>query len=168
MLKLGTNVVDKTTKQYGMLTHMQVEENGNVYYNFQPRGLHPKTGEPLDCRWLVDTHVLEGVEITPPSIPTDILGSIATDLASGYTGTAVSLRLHLNGCVHVSLQSDIILEETGNVPNSIDFDIRRLVGDKIKTLTDSEHEASIATNPSPAKVMKSPIRMVMKNSARNI
>lgn len=168
MLKLGTTVVDKTTKQFGMLTHMQIEENGNIYYNFQPRGLHPKTGEPLECRWLVDTHVLEGIEITPPSIPTDIIGSIATDLASGYTGTAVSLRLHLNGCVHISLQSDIILEETGNVPISIDFDIRRLVGDKIPVLTDIEYDNSIVNKPSPITVRSSSIHNIRKEPARRI
>lgn len=168
MLKLGTTVIDKTTGQSGMLTHAQIEKNGNLYYNFQPRGLHPKTGEPLDDRWLVDSNVLNGIEIEMPSIPIDILGSTATDSASGYAGIVVSLRLHLNGCVHCSLQSNTILEETGNVPRSIDFDIRRLTGDKIKSLTDSEFEDSIENNPSPARVGSGPIREVCKNSARRI
>jgi hypothetical protein len=152
MLKLGTNVKDKSTNQDGMLTLMQVEQNENVYYFFQPRGVSPKTGEPLEGRWIVDSSIEEGVTVIPPYLPVDILGSHAKDNASGYEGVITSLRLHINGCVHVSLQSQQILEETGTVPLSVDFDIRRLSGEKIDTMTEEEKEESQIKNPSPVGV----------------
>jgi len=152
MLKLGTNVKDKSTNQEGMLTLMQVEQNGNVYYYFQPRGTSPKTGEPLEGRWIVDSSIEGGVEVTPPYLPIDILGTHAKDNASGYEGVITSLRLHINGCVHVSLQSQQILEETGTVPLSVDFDIRRLSGEKIDKMTEEELEESKQKRPSPVGV----------------
>ena len=150
MLKLGTEVTDITAGQVGMLTHMQVEMNLNEYYNFQPRGLNPKTGEPVDVRWLVDSSIEGGVEVIPPYLPLELLGSQVTDNASGFAGTVVSLRLHINGCVHASVQSSQILE-TGTVPLSVDFDIRRLSGEKIPVLTDEALETSQSINPSPMK-----------------
>ena len=168
MLKLGTYVVDRTTKQNGMLTHMQMEQNGNVYYSFQPRGLNPKTGEPLDIRWLVDTNI-EGSEYMPtPDIQLEVLGSIATDMASGYTGHAVCLRLHLNGCVHVTLQSCEILSETGTVPLAVDFDIRRLSGEKIKSLTVEELDESKLETPSPIALKRGPARHVCKEPSHRM
>lgn len=152
MLKLGTIVKDTTTGQSGMLTLMQLEQNGNVYYAFQPTGLNPKTGEPVFTRWIVDSVIENGVEIIPPYLPEKILGTDATDMASGYSGKVVSLRLHINGCVHVSLQSSTILSETGDVPLSVDFDIRRLVGDAIPKLTEDEKEISQLNTPSPVAV----------------
>jgi len=152
MLKLGTLIKDKSTNQEGMLTLMQVEQNENIYYYFQPRGVSPKHGEPLEGRWIVDTSVEGGVIVTPPYLPVDILGSYAKDNASGYEGNITSLRLHINGCVHVSLQSTQILKETGTVPLSVDFDIRRLSGEKIDDITEEELEESRLKNPSPTGV----------------
>ena len=152
MIKLGTPVKDKATNQEGMLVNMQLEMNGNEYYAFQPKGISPKTGEPLMSRWIVDDAIVGGIEVEPPYLPKEILGSRATDNASGYEGVVTSLRLHLNGCVHVSLQSDQILAETGDVPLAVDFDIRRLSGDKIDTLTEEELEESKVTRPSPEPI----------------
>ena len=152
MLKLGTKVKDKSTNQEGMLTLMQVEQNNNIYYYFQPRGVSPKHGEPLEGRWIVDSSIEDGIEVTPPYLPIDILGSYAIDNASGYKGNITSLRLHINGCVHVSLQSTQILTETGTVPLSVDFDIRRLSGEKIDNMTEEEKEESQLKNPSPVGV----------------
>ena len=151
-LKLGTTVKDKSTNQEGMLTLMQVEQNDSRYYYFQPRGVSPKNGEPVEGRWIVDTSVEGGIEVTPPYLPLDILGSYAKDNASGYEGNVISLRLHINGCVHVSLQSTQILKETGTVPLSVDFDIRRLSGEKIDNMTEEELEESKIKNPSPVGV----------------
>jgi hypothetical protein len=152
MIKLGTDIKDKSTNQEGMLTLMQVEQNENIYYYFQPRGTSPKTGEPLEGRWIVDSSIEGGVTVVPPYLPVDILGSHAKDNASGYEGVITSLRLHINGCVHVSLQSKRILEETGTVPESVDFDIRRLSGEKIDTMTEKELEESKVVRPSPVGV----------------
>ena len=148
MLKLGTEVIDIASNQTGMLTLMQFEMNGNVYYHFQPKGINPKTGEPVEGRWVVDSTIQNGVDIQMPDIPLKILGSQATDMASGYTGMIVSIRLHINGCCHASIQSSQVIE-TGSVPLSVDFDIRRLVGDKIPILSEPELETSIKKTPSP-------------------
>jgi hypothetical protein len=149
MLKLGTKVIDKSTNQGGMLTLMQLETNGNIYYYFQPRGTSPKTGEPLEGRWIVDTSIDNGVDVDPPYLPKEVLGTWAIDNASGYAGNITSIRLHINGCVHVSLQSTVILDDTGTVPLSVDFDIRRLSGEKINNLTEEELEESKLARPSP-------------------
>ena len=151
MLKLGTEVKDIASNQLGMLTLMQIEMNDSTYYYFQPKGVNPKTGEPVDGRWVVDATIEDAIKIPDPDLPLEVLGSHATDMASGYTGMIISLRLHLNGCCHVSIQSSQLLE-TGNVPQSVDFDLRRLVGDKIKILDEVKLEESKLETPSPMNV----------------
>jgi hypothetical protein len=44
------------------------------------------------------------------------------------------------------------LKETGTVPLSVDFDIRRLSGEKIDDITEEELEESRLKNPSPTGV----------------
>ena len=151
MLKLGTPVKDKSTGQFGMLTLMQIELDDTEIYYFQPKGLNPKTGEPLEGRWVVDAAIEDGVELVgPEELPFEILGSVATDNASGYKGTITNMRVHINGCVHANVQSSQILEETGSVPVSVDFDIRRLSGDKIPLIeSDEELLESQKIHPSP-------------------
>lgn len=153
MLKLNTEVSDKITNQTGRLTCYQVESNGNTYYTFQAKGLNPKTGEPVDGRWVTADNVEGGIEIPTPEIPLNILGSLVVDDASGFTGKVTSLRRHINGCVHASVQSSDILKETGTVPYSIDFDIRRLSGPELPILTEEETTKSEKTHPSPIYVM---------------
>lgn len=153
MLKLGTQVQDITTNQIGMLTLLQREMNDNNYYNFQPFGCNPKDGLPIPGRWIVESAVRGGVEVEDPEIPEGLLGSRAEDLASGFEGVIVSLRVHLNGCLHVSLQSNKELKETNTVPDPVDFDIRRLKGDKIPIFaTDEDLEKNKKEKPSPVNV----------------
>ena len=151
MLKLDTDVKDISCNQDGRLTLMQIEMNGSKYYFFQPKGINPKTGEPIDGRWIVDSSIGGGVQVPDPDLPINILGSQVMDNASGYTGMAISMRLHVNGCCHFSVQSSQLLE-TGSVPLSVDFDLRRLSGEKIKTLDEVELEKSKLETPSPMSV----------------
>lgn len=152
MLKLGTQVLDRSTQQWGMLTLMQIEANDSRLYHFQPHGLAPKTGVPLEGRWIVANFIEKGVEIPDPNIPLEIMGTLAEDKASGYKGRIVSMRYHLNGCIHVSLQSEQIMPETGTVPDSQDFDLRRLKGEKIPVLNEDALEESRKVKPSPMGV----------------
>lgn len=153
MLKLGTQITDTHTGQVGTLTVMQIELNGSRYYYFQPRGTNPKDGWPVAGRWVVDSSVEGAIEIDDPVIP-DVLGSSATDTASGIVGKIVSMRLHINGCFHVSLQSNIVLPDTGTVPEPYDVDIRRLEGEKIPVFNEAELAADRKNNPSPERFVK--------------
>lgn len=51
MFKLGTPVKDNVTGLKGMLIHMMIEGD-NVAYTFQPRGINPKTQQPVDEFWI--------------------------------------------------------------------------------------------------------------------
>jgi hypothetical protein len=44
------------------------------------------------------------------------------------------------------------LKETGTVPLSVDFDIRRLSGEKINKMTEEELEESKVNKPSPVGI----------------
>jgi len=154
VIKLGVSVLDKSTNQWGMLTLLQLEQGGNRYYHFQPKGINKKDGLPVSGRWVTEPVIMADLDqfIPDPNIPEGILGSFATDQASGFSGTIVSLRLHINGCFHVSIQSDQILEETGTVPEATDFDIRRLVGEKIPVFTEQGLKKDREENPSPERI----------------
>lgn len=152
MLKLGTQVRNKLTRQEGTLTLLQIETNGNEYYAFQPKAINPKDGLPVAAKWYVESDFEGGVHVDGPNIPEGLLGSEATDSASGLKGKVSSVRLHINGCFHASIQSDRILPETGTVPDAYDVDIRRLVGSKVPVYTEKSLEESREKNPSPEGV----------------
>lgn len=152
MIKLGTPITDVSTGQKGMLTLYQLEENKSAYYYFQAKALSPKTGEPVPGRWVTEAVIEGGTIVEDPKIPEGLLGSFATDSASGFCGRITSLRLHINGCLHVSLQSNKILADTGTVPDSLDFDLRRLVGYKVPVFDEKGLEEDRKKNPSPEAV----------------
>lgn len=152
MIKLGTQVTDTSTGQTGMLTLMQIELNNSRYYYFQPRAINKNDGLPSIGRWVVDAPIEGGIEIPDIKLPEGILGSAATDSASGLTGKITAIRLHVNGCLHVSLQSDKVLESTGTVPDSFDVDMRRIVGEKVPILSEEQLIESKEKNPSPESV----------------
>ncbi len=149
MIKLGSPVMDCATQLPGMVTHMQVEMNKSVYYLFQPRGLSPETGEPVKGLWVVGTRLQGGETIPMPALPLEVIGTEVEDRASGFAGVAVSICLHISGCVHVSVQPKGRFEKTGAAVCACDFDIRRLQGAAIKPMTEQEREADQAEKPSP-------------------
>jgi hypothetical protein len=152
MKKLGTPVTDTSTGQKGMLTLMQIEQNNSRYYYFLPKGMNPKDGLPLAGRWLTDAAIGEAQDVDEPVIPEGLIGSVAMDSASGIEGTITSLRIHINGCFHVSLQSKTVLKETGSVPEAFDVDLRRLTGNKVPVFTEKALEEDRKRNPSPEGV----------------
>lgn len=149
ILKLGTMVTDKVTNTLGMLTHLSIDMDLNHTYVYQPRGLNPKTMQPVDTMWIVKSRILGGEEITV-DLPTNIIGSHVEDMASGYQGTIIGLDYHINGCIHADVKPSGILEETGGTIGVCNFDIRRLKGDLIKPLEGKELEKSLVEDPSPA------------------
>lgn len=158
MLKLGTTIKDSASGLPGSLTHMNVDTGGNVLYLFQPRGLNPKTGAPLETYWISGDRVCFAETIGNPDFPQGILGSKAEDKASGFAGTVVSLTVHINGCVHAILQAAGRQPESLDMIKSVDFDIRRLQGSAIPNLSESERKADEKKKPGPAPCPPMPRR----------
>jgi hypothetical protein len=148
ILKLGTIVTDSATGVDGMLTIVAFDMDGGNLYMFQPRGLNPKTGAPVDRLILSKARVIGGEEIDV-ELPLEILGNEAEDLATGFKGTVVQVDYHINGCIHVDIKPKGIIAETGATIDSQSFDLRRLKGTKIKELSAKELEESKITTPSP-------------------
>jgi hypothetical protein len=148
MIKLGSQVTDSATGIEGMVTHLQIEMNMSEYYQFQPKGLNPKSGQPVDRMWLVEERLIGGEVVEDQELPTHVLGTIVEDEASGFTGMAVSLVFHINGCAHFNVQASG-LQDTGAPIETCNFDIRRLKGEAIKLMTVEELKVDEKKNPSP-------------------
>jgi hypothetical protein len=149
MFKLGTMVTDSVTGLKGMLTHLQIEGDSKMYL-FQPRGLNPKTEEPVDAIWIAPDRILNGQDVAEPYLALDALGTEVEDEASGFKGVAVAAVLHINGCIHLDIQPAGIVKETGRPIKRNNFDIRRLKGKAIKPMNEAEREKSQTARPSPA------------------
>lgn len=133
-----------------MVTHLQIEMNGQRYLNFQPRGLNPETGLPMKRMWVVETRISGGEIVDEPNLPINVLGTEVEDEASGFKGTATAIQLHISGCVHVSVQPSGKLPKTGETIDACDFDIRRLKGDAIPKMSEPQRDKDQAEKPSPA------------------
>ena len=113
-LKLGTKLKDRATNLIGTLTHWVIDLGQRVDYIFQPPGLSPENGCPIN-HLLLEIERLEYSDenMEEVEIPFDILGKTTTDKASGFTGMAVGFVRHINGCFHVIIQPQGVLEKTG-------------------------------------------------------
>lgn len=129
IFKLGTIVQDSITGNKGMLTHLQRETGGELFYLFQPRGLSPKTGEPVDNYFITSARILGGEVIEAPYLGEDIIGTSVEDDATGFKGIASASILHINGCLHIEIQPTGTVKETGARIKPHEFDIRRLKGE---------------------------------------
>lgn len=148
MYKLGTIVTDKASGLKGSLMLMQITGEGNRWYSFQPSGLHKEKQTPMDRLWITEDRVV-GEKIEDPNLPTDILGSEAEDIVTGFKGTVTGLIYHLNGCIHLQIQPKGSNSKTGELIPEQDFDIRMLKGKKIPKMTEEEKVKSEKKNPSP-------------------
>src|ERR1019366_7592889 len=134
-----------------MATHMQLDTAQQVFYHFQPKGLNPKTGEPVDSYLVDPARLIDGEYVEDfIDLPISVLGTEVEDKASGFKGTAIALIYHINGCVHFDVQPKGTLKETGSSIRQVNFDIRRLTGKAIKKLSEPELEKSKKEKPSPA------------------
>jgi len=152
ILRLGTTVTDIATGLKGMLVIMHVDMDHSCTYNFQPKGINPETGEPVESIWMVATRIKGGEIVTDEelNLPYSVLGTEVTDKGSGFTGMAISLVLHISGCVHVNVQPDTKLKATGSPPKVVNFDIRRLEGPALRKLTQAQLKKDQEERPSPA------------------
>ena len=150
VLKLGTVCQDRATELNGTLTNWLMDMGGHILYLFQPQGLNPDTGQPVDRLSLE----LERLETTPDmfeevDVPAEILGTIVADNASGFIGTAVAFVRHINGCFHVVIQPKGTLPKTGSPIRKAEFDLRQCIGEKIIELKEAALAKSRQENPSP-------------------
>jgi hypothetical protein len=153
MLKFGVPVVDKFTGLKGMITHLQVNSNRSEWYIFQPRGINPQNGKPVDNIWLSGDRLVGADDIPyPPDLPWDILGTEVEDVASGFKGIVTSITLHISGCVHANVQPKGIHKKTGQVVEGCDFDVRRLKGKSVKPMSEKKREKDQRIRPSPIHV----------------
>ena len=151
LLKLGTRLNDRATLLTGTLTHWVIDMGQRVDYIFQPTGLNPENGSPLKHLSL-EIERLEYSEenLEEVEIPFEILGSIVTDKASGFTGMAVGFVRHINGCFHVIIQPQGVLAKTNAPVCKSEFDLRQCEGEMITEMTDAELKKSKADKPSPS------------------
>lgn len=149
IIKLGSNCHDPVTGLDGAVTHLQIEMNHHIWYCFQPRGLDRETLQPIKRMWVADGRLTGGKLIDTPDLPVEALNTVAEDTASGFSGTAVAMTMHIDGCVHLQLQPPGVIEKTGAPIDPADFNILRLTGPGIPVLTEAEKDESRASKPSP-------------------
>jgi hypothetical protein len=149
-LKLGSVCTDRATDIKGTITHWILDTGRRIDYLFQPPGTNPEDGQPI-MKIVLELERLETTkdQFEVVEVPFDILGSIVTDKASGFTGTAVSFIRHINGCLHVTIQPSGVLPKTRAPIHRAEFDLRGCVGKMIPKLTPKQLEKSIEKHPSP-------------------
>lgn len=131
-----------------MLTNLQIEMGSARFYRFQPRGLNQEDGSPSDACWMVAERFPDGEIIPMPDVPLYIMGSQVRDLASGFAGIATALTMHLNGCIHVTIQPKG-KKKNGDMIQPVDFDIRRISGPSLKPMTEKELKKAVNEQPGP-------------------
>lgn len=147
MLKLGTMVSDIATGIKGMLTHYVIDMSENENYVFQPHSLD-LDGQPTKPVWL-DEKRIKGAVKENINLPLEILGTNATDRATGYKGMIIMLTYHENGCVHGTLKAKGTNSQGSSI-DTVDIDIRRLEGPAIKKMTEKQRKDSKIKKPSPS------------------
>jgi hypothetical protein len=122
---------------------------GRVEYFFQPLGLD-EDGQPVKKLYVCDQRLeVKPKDFEAVEVPFEILGTIVTDKASGFTGMAINFVRHLNGCFHVVIQPQGMLKGK-NVPvEAADFDLRGCKGKMITQMSEEEKKESTQKNPSP-------------------
>ena len=148
MFRLGSMVTDMATGLAGMATLYQVSMDNSRQYLVQPLRLDPETGGPVQPFWSVPTR-LTGDEVVPEiPLPLHILGTEVED-KTGFKGTAIDLVAFVSGCCHVSIQPKGVLEKSGDLIKARDFDILRLKGPALPTMTEAQEKQAKKERPSP-------------------
>lgn len=151
---LGDMVKDTVSDTEGMLTHLILDMDGGSRYIFQPKGLNPKTLQPVERISLDKSRILGATE-EEVDLPIDILGKPGEDVATGFKGTIIGLIYHINGCLHVDVKPKGTLPDSGDTVQAHEFDIRRMIIDGKKPLSKFELKKSIKEAPSPDGYPKS-------------
>lgn len=148
ILKLGTIVTDNITDMKGMLTIYETDMVGNEMYLFQPQALNPDTGQPVNV-FIINSARIVGGELIDVELPIEVLGTEVEDLATKFKGVAVEMNYHINGCVHFNVKAKGRTKKGSSI-DAVNFDVRRLKGSAIKTLSAKALEQSKKNTPSPS------------------
>lgn len=148
-MQLGEMVHDTVTKMDGMLTHLTIDMDLSKRYVFQPKGINPTTGGPVE-RILIEEKRIKNGKVEEIDIPLEALGTPAEDIATGFKGTITAFVIHMGNCLHVELKPKGTIKSTGATVDAHEFDIRRIKGKHINTLTKKEMKKDIVAKPSPS------------------
>lgn len=149
VLKLGTECKDRATGLIGTVTHWMYDMGGGIEYLFQPRGLD-KMGQPLKRIYVCSARLsVKDSDYENVPVPVEILGSVVTDKASGFTGMAVHFIRHINGCFHVLIQPEGTLAGENTPIMAVEFDLRGCSGPMIKEMSETQKTESKEKTPSP-------------------
>ena len=150
MFKLGKKVTHVPSGLSGGLTHYTVSgtpDNHTGWYIFQPGLLDKETGQPLD-KIVAAEGVIKGGEVDNNiEIPVDILGSFAKDKITGFSGNVSELTVHINGCIHATVQPSGV-DINGKMRKSAEFDLRSLEGKMIPQMNEEQTLESKKKKPS--------------------
>lgn len=153
MIKLGSRVTETSTGLKGMLVQYLVKLGGNRFYLFGPNGVNAESKVPIKPFWVAEEQIKGGEFVPEPDMRQEILGSTVTDMASGYSGTALGLTLHISGCLHVCIQASGKTEK-GEVINDLNFDLRQCSDPRVPKWTEAEIEKDKRDKPSPGPEVK--------------
>jgi len=153
---LGDMVRDTVSDTEGMLTHLIIDMDKSERYIFQPKGLNPKTMQPVE-RISIDKARVIGGTINEIDVPIHLLGTEAEDIATEFKGTVIGIIVHINGCIHVDIKPKGTLKDTGDTIAAHEFDIRRIKIDGKPYMTKFELKKSIKEAPSPGLYPKNKI-----------
>ncbi len=147
VVKLGKPCGDIATGLSGQMTHWIIGMSHSVAYLFQPRGLNPKDGQPVEKIHLDSGRVkADDGDWEEVEVPVDILGTQVTDKASGFSGMATALIMHSTGCFHVQIQPSGVIQETNSPIERRDFALVQCEGEAIPKLDEKEEKRK---RPSP-------------------
>ncbi len=149
LLTLGKVYADRATAIKGTLTHWFVDMDHHVTYLLQPNALNSE-GQPAKKILLGAKRLAHSdVDFEEIDVPTNILGTEVKHKLTAFTGMAIELAQHINGCLHICIQPKGLVASSGQPHKTSDFDIRECVGEQIPVLSQEEVKASHATTPSP-------------------
>ncbi len=131
----GVPCKDKASGLPGVVSIIEIAGPNNVLYLFQPKGLND-AGEPLKGFELTAER-LDKCPTEEKEVPVEIIGTVVTDIHTGFTGIATTLYLFETGCYHVEIQPKG-LDKLKSTKRPWEVDLIRLEGPAIKKLTAAE------------------------------
>jgi len=153
MIKLTSPCQEKATGLKGRVTHAIIKMDKSVKYLFQPRGINPDDGQPVDKIFVGPERLLfSEKDLELVDIPFEILGTQVTDKASGFTGMATEFIRYTHGCFHVIIQPKGTLKKTNSPIKHTEFDLRQCEGPMIEKLDAEQLAQSKKKNPSPTNM----------------
>lgn len=128
LFELGTTVFNTLLLGEGHLTTACISEDRSIRYWYQPNELLPN-GALAEKTHCVPNSIEQGTK-KEYLLPLGLLGHKVSCKHTGFTGIAVQITVHQNGCIHVWVQPQRV-DEKGGLVDPVDFDIIELVGDVI-------------------------------------